>query len=210
MMIDPVHNAAITRLVTYFNQVSKLKNKLELYVCNDNMDFKKDFVENKQFVDVDILIATELAGFGADGKFRTMNAKDISDKCGKSAMLFDYVNKNVQTIRTIGIGDGGNECGMGNVIENVRRHIKYGEKIGCVVKCDYLITCGVSNWGTEAIAAALGYFCESELHKKIYLKASQVGCMDGINGERNGSVDGLPYIGHATMYNKLCNIYEQN
>eukprot|EP01084_Bolivina_argentea_P261519 441966_1 len=210
MMIDSVNKVAIEPLVDYFNKISELKNKLELYVCSDYMNVEKHFVENKMFEDVDVFIATELAGFGSDGKYKTMSAKDITDKCGKTAVLFDYANKNMKHIRTIGIGDGGNESGMGKVIENVRKHIEKGDEIGCIIGCNYLITAGVSNWGTEAIGVALGSFCSLELHKQIYLKASELGCIDGITGKGKGSVDGLSYSEHAQMYKDLCDIYMQN
>jgi hypothetical protein len=60
-------------------------------------------------------------------------------------------------IKFIGIGDGGNELGMGKVIQHVYTHIPLGEKIGCVLKADYLIAASVSNWGAYALygAAAL-------------------------------------------------------
>merc|ERR1711933_14293 len=138
-----------------------------------------------------------------------MSARDISDKCGKTALLFDYINKNKKDITTIGIGDGGNECGMGKVVENVRKYIKNGEQIGCVVSAEYLITAGVSNWGAEALGIGMGIYCDDKSHKEIYMKSSEVGSADGINGEFNGSVDGLPYTQHAKMYSDLCDIYER-
>ena len=56
----------------------------------------------------------------------------------------------------VGIGDGGNELGMGNVLHAVREHIPRGEVIGASVGCDHLLAAGVSNWGGYALAAALG------------------------------------------------------
>jgi hypothetical protein len=53
-----------------------------------------------------------------------------------------------------GIGDGGNECGMGKVAERVRKHINNGQLIACVTPADNLITAGVSNWGGWGLVAA--------------------------------------------------------
>ena len=53
-----------------------------------------------------------------------------------------------------GIGDGGNECGMGSVRSAVVKHIPLGEEIGCVVPCDALIAAGVSNWGGWGLITA--------------------------------------------------------
>merc|ERR1712073_243219 len=123
-----------------------------------------------------------------------MTARDISDKCGKTAALFDYVyDKEKERIVTIGVGDGGNECGMGKVEEKVREHIKNGEQIASVISCDYLITAGVSNWGAEALAVGLKTQCDSAFHKTMYLKMGELGITDGVNGELKGSVDGFEY-----------------
>ena len=58
-------------------------------------------------------------------------------------------------ITTVGIGDGGNELGMGKVRSQIVQHVPKGETTGSVISCDYLITCGVSNWGGFAVSAAL-------------------------------------------------------
>lgn len=56
----------------------------------------------------------------------------------------------------IAIGDGGNELGMGKVIDAIIANPKIadGDKIGCVVAADHLIAASVSNWGGYALAAA--------------------------------------------------------
>ena len=61
---------------------------------------------------------------------------------------------------TIGIGDGGNEIGMGSIpwTELARRLPEpHGGKIACRVPCDWTILAGVSNWGGYALAAAVAY-----------------------------------------------------
>ena len=61
---------------------------------------------------------------------------------------------------TIGIGDGGNEIGMGKVLEKVAANVQYGSEIACTVASDYLVTAGVSNWGGFALAKAI-FLCVS-------------------------------------------------
>eukprot|EP00952_Eustigmatos_sp_NYUAD-ZCMA_P005446 23797-Eustigmatos_ZCMA.PRE.1 len=57
---------------------------------------------------------------------------------------------------SIGIGDGGNELGMGKVIDLIYEScIPDAERIGCVVPTNYLIVASVSNWGGYALAAAI-------------------------------------------------------
>ena len=58
---------------------------------------------------------------------------------------------------SIGIGDGGNEVGMGKVIEKIRQSqsIAHSNDIGCTVATDYLIVASVSDWGAYALSAAI-------------------------------------------------------
>ena len=58
-------------------------------------------------------------------------------------------------IPTIGVGDGGNEIGMGAFAKEVAENIKFGDKICPTSATDILLPCGVSNWGCYAIQAAL-------------------------------------------------------
>lgn len=43
----------------------------------------------------------------------------------------------------LGIGDGGNEIGMGKVFNTVVKNISHGEKIACTVKAEMLIASGL-------------------------------------------------------------------
>jgi hypothetical protein len=59
--------------------------------------------------------------------------------------------------RTIGIGDGGNELGMGSLPAGlIQAHVAYGATIACVTPATHLIMAGVSHWGAYALIAALG------------------------------------------------------
>jgi hypothetical protein len=69
-----------------------------------------------------------------------------------------------------GIGDGGNECGMGKALEAVRAHIPRGATIACVVPADNLITAGVSNWGGWGLCAAV----EALLRHKVSDKTANI------------------------------------
>lgn len=63
---------------------------------------------------------------------------------------------NSRRLVTIGIGDGGNEVGMGKVYDRiVNSTVPNGSTIACTVAADHLLVCAVSNWGGYALAAAL-------------------------------------------------------
>jgi len=69
--------------------------------------------------------------------------------------LFEHV-ANDPAITTIGIGDGGNEIGMGKIPwDTIRRNIPNGGLIACRVPVDHLIVAGVSNWGAIFAMATL-------------------------------------------------------
>lgn len=100
---------------------------------------------------IDWVIAIERCGPGADGHPRNMRGTDISAHAAPLERLFG-----AGPWRTIAIGDGGNELGMGNVPRDlIAQHVLLGDTIGCVVPADGLIAAGVSHWGAYAMLAAL-------------------------------------------------------
>jgi hypothetical protein len=56
----------------------------------------------------------------------------------------------------LAIGDGGNELGMGKVMDEIVKNPKIanGEKIGCCVAADCFFAASVSNWGGYALSVA--------------------------------------------------------
>jgi D-glutamate cyclase len=100
---------------------------------------------------IDWVIAIERCGPAADGLPRNMRGTDISAFAAPLDSLFS-----AGPWRTIAIGDGGNELGMGLVPRPlITRHVPLGDAIGCVVPADFLVAAGVSHWGAYAILAAL-------------------------------------------------------
>lgn len=100
---------------------------------------------------IDWVIAIERCGPAADGHPRNMRGTDITAYAAPLDRLFT-----AGPWRTIGIGDGGNEIGMGRVPRPlIARHVPWGDWIGCVVAADFLLAAGVSHWGAYATLAAL-------------------------------------------------------
>ena len=100
---------------------------------------------------IDWVIAIERCGPSPDGVPRNMRGRDLSDYAAPLDRLFS-----AGPWRTIGIGDGGNELGMGSVPRAlIAEHVKQGAAIGCVVPAECLITAGVSHWGVYGLLAAL-------------------------------------------------------
>jgi len=70
-----------------------------------------------------------------------------------------------------GIGDGGNEVGMGKAAKYLTAEagstIPSVEKIACTAATSFLIPCSVSNWGGYALSAALGVCANQERLAKL-------------------------------------------
>ena len=105
-----------------------------------------------------LLIACERAGPARDGNCYTMRGIDMNHQNNNRplvAPLHRLVNeRREETVPFLAIGDGGNELGMGKVINAIYKTIPKGEQIGCVVAADCLVASSVSNWGGYALAAA--------------------------------------------------------
>lgn len=96
------------------------------------------------------VISIERCGPSADGLPRDARGVDISSR---NAPLEDLY---LGDWATIGIGDLGNELGMGSLPRDlVTRNIRNGEALRCTVPCDYPLVSGISNWGAAALLAAI-------------------------------------------------------
>jgi hypothetical protein len=109
-------------------------------------------------VDPSLLISVERCGRARSGLYYNMRGEDISAYTAKIDYLFDFP-------RTIGIGDGGNEIGMGNVYNEVKKAVLHGGRIASVVETTHLLISSVSNWGVYGLLAYL-----SRAEKKVLLK----------------------------------------
>ena len=162
-----------------------------------------------------LLISCERAGPGQDGNCYTMRGIDMTAK-GLIAPLHRLVEETSPSTKVISIGDGGNELGMGKVYEHIINNpkINNGELIGCVTKADYLIAASVSNWGGYALAVGAAIArsrsasdsgssknikewidkCVPTEEDEIELlnKCVDAGCRDGVSGQMEATVDGMP------------------
>ncbi|MBN2583013.1 MAG: DUF4392 domain-containing protein [Planctomycetes bacterium] len=94
------------------------------------------------------MVSIERPGHAADGRCYNMAHQDISDRAAKLGVLFEEA-----ACLTIGIGDGGNEIGMGNVLEALATL----EIRPCVVRTTHLIAATTSNWGAYGLMACLAH-----------------------------------------------------
>ena len=138
------------------------------------------------------VIAIERPGRGADGHFHNFRGEYIDDLLADTDLLL--YDKN--TI-TIGIGDGGNELGMGNFRNMIEERVNHGDVICADAPADFTLTSGVSNWWGWGIRAVLSAVTGRDLmptdeqENKLLRAVVSNGCVDGVTGEAVLTVDHL-------------------
>ncbi|HEY7308519.1 MAG TPA: DUF4392 domain-containing protein [Gemmataceae bacterium] len=150
------------------------------------------------------LIALERVGPGPDDRCRNMRGRDITDETNPAHLLFEHAARRTPPLCTIGIGDGGNEIGMGKIpLDTICRNIPNGEIIACRVPTDRLIVAGVSNWGAYALAAGVAILRGRRLPSALFdiererellrVMVEEGPLVDGITTRPTVSVDGLSF-----------------
>jgi hypothetical protein len=133
------------------------------------------------------VVSIERPGQAADGGYYNMRGESISPR---TACFDTFIN--LCQCPTIGVGDGGNEIGMGNV-GNALKDLNI---VPCTTTCDELVVADVSNWGAYGIISFLSIWNERDLLKDInpleILKyISELGSVDGVTRINQLTEDGL-------------------
>ena len=155
-----------------------------------------------------VVIACERAGLSADGTYRNALGQDYSDGREKLDYIVEYARE--RALPTVGIGDGGNEIGMGAVKEAVIAHIPHGQVLCAEMATDVLIPAGVSNWGCYGIAAALAILTNDptlahtpDAERRLLDFSPTAGLVDGMSGMLDASGDGMHPDVHASVVQLL-------
>lgn len=150
------------------------------------------------------MVFIEKVGPNTKGIYHSiMGTPRTPDKIASAYHLADQAR--AAGILTVGVGDGGNEIGCGNILEAVQRVQPYGRVCRCpcgggvatVTRCDHLIFASVSNWGGYALAAALGGLLDkpdilhdAETELRMLHASLAGGAMDGAFARLVPYVDG--------------------
>lgn len=141
------------------------------------------------------------------GHCSNMRGESIDEFSADLHLLIESAKARNPNVKFIGVGDGGNELGMGRFPrgELLKRIISpNAHRIPCRISADATIVAGVSNWGAYALAAAIAvqhnrvdllarHTAESQqrLLEKIVAEA---GAVDGVTRRNEPTVDGLPFL----------------
>lgn len=162
------------------------------------------------------VISIEKGGMNKQGRVHTSRGHDTTEHMAKVDFL--VLEAKARGIATIGIGDGGNEIGMGVIQDAIARTLPFGEQ--CLCGCgggiapstltDVLVTASISNWGAYGVAACLAailgrpeVFHDAEVEERILLAAAASSFIDGISGYVEPSADGLPLSVHKAFVSIL-------
>jgi len=153
------------------------------------------------------LVAIERPGRNRVGDYLNMRGESVAAWNAPIDELF--VVETALRPATIGIGDGGNEIGMGKVRTRLAGLDALRARIAAVVPVDHLVVAGVSNWGGYGIAAALGRLTgldllhTPEIERRLVEACVAAGACDGVTRRREPTVDGLAAETHAAVVDLL-------
>ncbi len=144
----------------------------------------------------------------------TLKGRDVTAHMAPVHLIFEALTRQTPPITTIGIGDGGNEIGMGRIPWDViRRNIPGGGMVACRIPTDYLIVCGVSNWGAYGLVAGVqllrGQKPDAELfdpareRELLRVMVEKGPLVDGVTGLPTVSVDGMLFERYAEPLGRL-------
>jgi hypothetical protein len=141
-------------------------------------------------LDLSLIISIERCSRTNDDAYLNMRYVDITPQTARLDYLFEA------GIPSVGIGDGGNEIGMGNLVEFIPL-VETLPNDPAVTKVDRLIISSVSNWGGYGLVAALSKLAGRNLlptveSETVLIKRSvDMGAVDGTTGDHEYYVDGF-------------------
>jgi len=187
-----------------------------------HLDYWQYFDQRKGIANLTHVLAIERVGpshthdavpLADRDRCHTMRGRDITDLMSPAHRLFEEAQRQ-GNITTIGIGDGGNEIGMGKISWDViDRNIPRGGLVACRIPTQHLIVCGVSNWGAYALAAGVAILRGEKLAAELFdpmreqqalevmVKAGPL--VDGVTGVPSATVDGLTWAQYADVLVKM-------
>jgi len=153
------------------------------------------------------LVSIERPGRNRDGDY--LNMRGVSVAAWNPPIDELFVCSGTRKPVTVGIGDGGNEIGMGSARVKIAKLDALRARIATVIRVDHLVVAGVSNWGGYGVAAALGRLTGQdllhtpELERRLIAACVAAGACDGVTRRREPTVDSLGADTHAAVVDLL-------
>ena len=149
-----------------------------------------------------IIIAVERCSLTVQGFYRNMKGLDISEYTAKVDYLFR------QHPHSIGIGDGGNEIGMGNISEVINQVPSLPDDPAATCTT-HLVIASVSNWGALGLVAALSILEKRNMLPSLEEEAERIkksvslGAVDGMSKQQIPKVDSFTLEENEIILSRL-------
>ena len=152
-----------------------------------------------------VMISIERCGPTQDGAYVNMRERDISSHTAMVDRLF------TAHPNTVGIGDGGNEIGMGN-LASVVPTVPSLVRVPCATTTTKLVISSVSNWGGYGLVAAISrragkdLLLSAEREEELVRSMVGMGAVDGTTGLSDYKVDGFSLEENGRVITELHNL----
>ncbi len=178
--------------------------------------FREILAEEISYRDIGLGIFIEKPSPNKEGIIHNMRGIDVTQHHLDPRILLGVFKE--MGVKTIGIGDGGNEVGLGIIEEDVRKYVPYGNMCACPCRSgiasstitDAVIVSTVSNWGAYALEALLlaindkpEYIHSGKEEIMLIEESIRKGAIDGVRGRGFVGVDGIPPRIHANIVDTI-------
>ena len=153
------------------------------------------------------IIAIERPGPNCDGRYHFVSGEEIVKCISEMEIPFEMMKE--AGYLTIGIGDNGNELGLGSIAD-VTRTVHRASHIATSIAADAVVTASVADWGAFGLAAALAFLaqrkdalaCSSVLERLIWASIDS-GIIDGSRGYAVTRIDDIELDFHVLLLDML-------
>lgn len=138
------------------------------------------------------MISIERCGLNSQNDYANMRGVSIREHTAPIDLMFELAKD--LGIPTWGVGDGGNEIGMGNLKDIIAEKLSL---VPCINEVDHLVIATVSNWGAFGMTAWLEKLTKTpvlpsyEEMRKYLEQTVAMGSVDGVNKVHECTVDGF-------------------
>jgi D-glutamate cyclase len=149
-------------------------------------------------------IAVERPGANSKGQYHFALGRNASADIAPVDLLYEAAR--VAGSLTVGVGDFGNELGMGAIYETIRRETPAGAECGCgcgggtacPTVADVTVVASVSDWGAYAVAACLAHLkrdpailINADGYRRVSESVVAAGAIDGPSQYAVPHIDGI-------------------
>jgi hypothetical protein len=142
--------------------------------------------------------------------------EDITRFTAKTHFLLEFGQRSNLSVESIGIGDRGNEIGAGKIPWEIFKQNSSTHReavFSCRVRTNYLISCGISNWGGYALLAGVA-LAMGRLDILEKVTPEQEGAVldylvrhgpaiDGMTCKQDHSVDGIEFKDYIRVIERI-------